>query len=175
MADQEKFSDRSSEARTEQVAISTTADVLEDQSSTYLSLRSQDQTNHGSDLSIPVLLSILDAYFQHCHNQPYSFFHEGNFRQRLSDGTLPQHLLLAVLASAVRFSAEPVFEGKTFEAAVAYANRSWKSVVSTCFAASRVTDLQTVQTITLLSIFDFTGEFEICLYKGYSMLINVPS
>ena len=108
---------------------------------------------------LPVILSVVDDYFHCCHNQPYSFFHEESFRHRLSNGFLPDHLLLAVLASAVRFSSHPFFNGKTHEVAVSYADKSWKSIVSSCFAREEGTDIMTVQTITLLSIFDFTGMF----------------
>jgi hypothetical protein len=104
-----------------------------------------------------VLLAVVDAFFTYCHNQPYSFFHEGNFRRGLSQGSLPEHLLLAVLASAVRFSRHAYFNGRWYEAAVGYANRSWKSVVSSCITVSRTADVSIVQTIALLALFDFTG------------------
>jgi hypothetical protein len=110
-------------------------------------------------LPLPVILSTVDVFFQYSHNQPYSFFHEGNFRQRLSAGQIPDHLLFAVLATAIRFSKHPFFEGRTHEAAVAYANRSWRSIVASCFIGGESADIRTVQTITLLSIFDFTGKF----------------
>jgi hypothetical protein len=110
-------------------------------------------------LPLPVILSTVDEFFQYSHNQPYSFFHEGNFRQRLSAGQIPDHLLFAVLATAIRFSKHPFFEGRTHEAAVAYANRSWRSIVASCFIGGESADIRTVQTITLLSIFDFTGKF----------------
>lgn len=108
-------------------------------------------------LPLPVLLSTVDVYFRCCHNQPYSFFHEENFRHRLSHGLIPDHLLFAVLASAVRFSTHSFFKGQTHDLAVTYANKSWRSIVAKCLARSDTADIMTVQTITLLSIFDFTG------------------
>jgi hypothetical protein len=105
---------------------------------------------------ISVLLEAVDLFFLYCHNQPYSFFHEGNFRQRLANKEVADHVLFAVLANAIRFSTNPFFNNK-YEAAVSYANKSWQSIVSTCFAAHQVADVQSVQTITLLAIFDFTG------------------
>ncbi|GAD93729.1 hypothetical protein NECHADRAFT_44766 [Paecilomyces variotii No. 5] len=105
----------------------------------------------------PVLLSTIDTYFKYCHNQPYSFFHEENFRRRLSEGSIPDHLLLAVLATAVRFSEDPFFKGNTWEASTFYANKSWKSIVASCFARNETSNVMTVQTITLLAIFDFTA------------------
>ncbi|CAI7586310.1 unnamed protein product [Penicillium manginii] len=105
----------------------------------------------------PVLLSSIDLYFTYCHQQPYSFFHEENFRQRLMNGLIPDHLLFAVLATAVRFSTNSFFQGRTREATTTYANRSWKAIVHRCFTRNDTADLMTVQTITLLAIFDFTG------------------
>ncbi|RKL09115.1 hypothetical protein BFJ70_g16731 [Fusarium oxysporum] len=103
-----------------------------------------------------VLLGCVNDYFRHCHNQPYSFFHEASFRQSLEHGLLPDHLVLAVLASAVRFSSDPFF-CDPHESAVQYANRSWKAIVVSCLAHNQAAQVQTVQTITLLAIFDFTA------------------
>ncbi|KAJ5263321.1 hypothetical protein N7478_010926 [Penicillium angulare] len=50
-----------------------------------------------------VFMAVIDAYYQYCHNQPYSFFHEENFRQRLRAQMLAKHLVLTVVATAVRF------------------------------------------------------------------------
>ncbi|KAM6525900.1 hypothetical protein FALCPG4_011432 [Fusarium falciforme] len=103
-----------------------------------------------------VLLGCINDYFRHCHNQPYSFFHEASFRQSLERGLLPDHLVLAVLASAARFSSDPFF-CDPHESAVQYANRSWKAIVVSCLAHNQAAHVQTVQTITLLAIFDFTA------------------
>ncbi|KAE8378086.1 fungal-specific transcription factor domain-containing protein [Aspergillus bertholletiae] len=118
-----------------------------------------------SDLSLasiplPVLLSTIDLYFAHCHQQPYSFFHEENFRQRLTNGLIPDHLLFAVLATSVRFSTNSFFQGRTQEISTAYANRSWKAIVHRCFNRNDTADVMVVQTITLLAIFDFTAGHE---------------
>lgn len=56
----------------------------------------------------------------------------------------------------MRFSKNPFFDN-LHNAAVLYANKSWKMVVSTCFSNNQTADLRMVQTLTLLSIFDFTG------------------
>jgi hypothetical protein len=112
-----------------------------------------------ASIPLPVILSTIDLYFTHCHQQPYSFFHEENFRQRLMNGLIPDHLLFAVLATAVRFSTDLFFQDRRKEAATAYANRSWKAIVHRCFARNDTADVITVQTITLLAIFDFTGRF----------------
>ncbi|KAH6974624.1 fungal-specific transcription factor domain-containing protein [Ilyonectria sp. MPI-CAGE-AT-0026] len=103
-----------------------------------------------------VLLNCVNNYFRYCHNQPYSFFHEASFRRSLERGLLPDHLVLAVLASAARFSSDPFFSDP-HETAAQYANRSWKAIVVSCLAQNRAAHIQTVQTITLLAIFDFTA------------------
>lgn len=117
-----------------------------------------EQVSFTGLVPLPVLLSTIDIYFECCHNQPYSFFHEQNFRDRLSNGLIPDHLLFAVLATATRFSQNSFFNGKTHETAVTYANKSWKSIVASCFARNDAANIMTVQTITLLAIFDFTGQ-----------------
>lgn len=106
-----------------------------------------------------VFKAVIDSYFTYFQNQPYSFFHEHTFRQRLSEQAIPRHLVLAVMATAVRFCPHPYFLGRVVEMSVEYANRSWKLIVSDCFTAGNVTDISTVQTVALLGLFDFTGAF----------------
>jgi len=118
-----------------------------------------DQLYFDGRLPLSVLRATVRVYFTHCHNQPYSFFHEANLLQQLSDGDIPDYLLFALLSNAVRFSDHPFFQGVRNEAAINFATRSWKAVVSTCFASNQKADIRTVQTITLLAIFDFTGSF----------------
>ncbi|WQF90157.1 hypothetical protein CDEST_15171 [Colletotrichum destructivum] len=103
-----------------------------------------------------VILGCVNNYFSHCHNQPYSFFHEASFRQSLESGVLPDHLVLAVLASSARFSSDPYFSDP-HESAAQFANLSWKAIVGSCLAHNQAAHVQTVQTITLLAIFDFTA------------------
>ncbi|KAJ9640831.1 hypothetical protein H2204_003120 [Knufia peltigerae] len=100
----------------------------------------EDQAPFSGLLPLPVLLETIDIYFECCHNQPYGFFHEGNFRESLWKGQIPNHLLFAVLASAMRFSKNPFFDN-LHNAAVLYANKSWKMVVSTCFSNNQTADL----------------------------------
>jgi hypothetical protein len=106
-----------------------------------------------------VLVAVIDSYFSYCQNQPYSFFHEETFRQGLSQHTIPKHLVLAVMATAVRFCSHPYFSGRALEMSVEYANRSWKLIVSDCFTVGKVAEVSTVQTVALLGLFDFTGTF----------------
>ncbi|KAL1614550.1 hypothetical protein SLS56_012073 [Neofusicoccum ribis] len=62
----------------------------------------------------------VDAYFAHCHNQPYALCSEQHFRQRLAQGTLPDPLVLAVAAAAA--SLEPDVPAAT---AGGWRDRSW--------------------------------------------------
>ncbi|KAK8006545.1 fungal-specific transcription factor domain-containing protein [Apiospora marii] len=74
---------------------------------------SQNSDTMKGDFGLPeeVFMAVVDSYFTYCQNQPYSFFHEQNFRQRLSKQDIPRHLVLAVMATAVRFCSHPYFTG----------------------------------------------------------------
>lgn len=108
-------------------------------------------------LSHDVFMAVIDSYFTYCHNQPYSFFHEQTFRDRLSNQAIPSHLVLAVMATAVRFCSHPYFTDRSLDMSVEYANRSWKLIVSDCFTVERAAESSAVQTVALLGLFDFTG------------------
>lgn len=109
--------------------------------------------------SSEVVAAAIDAFFASCQNQPYSFFHESHFRQRFEAADIPKHLLLAMMATAIRFSTHPYFASGTQDKAITYANRSWKSAISDCLMTSRALDVDLVQTLGLLSLFDFTGGY----------------
>lgn len=104
-----------------------------------------------------VFMEIIDSYFTYCQNQPYSFFHEDNFRRSLSEEAIPKHLILAMMATAVRFCSNPYFTNRALEMSVEYANRSWKLIVSDCFTVGKEAEVSAVQTVALLGLFDFTG------------------
>ncbi len=89
----------------------------------------------STDAGMPddVVAAAVDTYFDYCHNQPYSFFHEAHFRRRLSEKTVPTHLLLSIIATAARFCSHPYFAGRVHEASVECANRAWKLIVADCF------------------------------------------
>lgn len=114
-------------------------------------------TTDSGDFGPPedVFMAVIDSYFTYVQNQPYSFFHEQIFRQRLSKH--PRHLVLAVMATAVRFCSHPYFTGRALETSVEYANRSWKLIVSDCFTVGKEAEVSAVQTVALLGLFDFTG------------------
>jgi Fungal specific transcription factor domain len=101
--------------------------------------------------------SLVDLYFARVHNQPYSFFHEQSFRQRLALNSIPDFLLFAVLASAMRFSSDPYYGDASTEAMKSYASESWKLIVSVWFGPESDPDIYICQAVTMLSIIDFTG------------------
>lgn len=110
---------------------------------------------------LPVLRSAADVYFSDCHNQPYCYFHEPSFRQRLEVGTLPDYLLLAFMATIARFSSDDFFEGRQFQAIGIYARTAWHDILGQAFSSSpgagvRI-DICTVQATNMLAIIDFTG------------------
>ncbi|KAL4890265.1 fungal-specific transcription factor domain-containing protein [Aspergillus ambiguus] len=105
----------------------------------------------------PVLRSVIDTYFIHVHNQPYSYFHEISFRQKLESNLLPRCLILAVLASAVKFSTHEYYSGKSREATEKYARESWMSVLTDYMASEENMNVHVVQTVNLLAVVDYTG------------------
>lgn len=110
-----------------------------------------------SDIPPPeIAWLVIDDFFKYSHNQPYSFFHEANFRATFLHGMLPEYLLLAVLASGLRFSNNLFFDGKQRNAARTYADKAWSLIIGQCFSDDNP-DHRLVQAITLLSIFDFVG------------------
>ena len=99
----------------------------------------------------------MDTYFSRCHNQPYAFFHESIFRYRLDTGQLPDFLVFALLATALRFYTGPYYGEQQQEALKQYANASWRFIAAHWVAAEEVPTIEVVQAITFISIIDFTG------------------
>jgi hypothetical protein len=50
-----------------------------------------------------VMDEIANLYFIHCHNQPYSVFHEGAFKMKLSAGLIEPQVQYCVLGMSIRF------------------------------------------------------------------------
>lgn len=100
---------------------------------------------------------MIDTYFIHVYNQPYSYFQEASFRQKLDSHLLPRCLVLAVLASAVKFSTHEYYAGRTKEATEKYARESWMSVLTDYMAAEENMNVHVVQTVNLLAVVDYTG------------------
>ncbi|KAL3440365.1 hypothetical protein BJX65DRAFT_290640 [Aspergillus insuetus] len=105
----------------------------------------------------PILLSVIDAYFEHAHNQPYSYFHERTFRHKLLSSTLPRCLLFAVLAAAVRFSTDEFYAGRTLEASEIYAREAWLAVLRDELTSEDNPALHVVQTANILAVVDYTA------------------
>lgn len=104
---------------------------------------------------IEIIRSAADLYFRYCHNQPYSLFHEANFRNKIELDELPSHLVFALLASTVRYSDDPYFANKN-SAVSGYAHQSWKSIVMPWNGIQSDAELSIVQTILMLAIIDYT-------------------
>ncbi|PYI33605.1 hypothetical protein BP00DRAFT_485376 [Aspergillus indologenus CBS 114.80] len=105
----------------------------------------------------PVLDSIIETYFLHVHNQPYSNFQENSFRQEIQNGTLPRCLILAILASAVRFSTHEFYAGRALQTSEVYAREAWLSVLTDHLTIEDNMGVHVVQTVNMLAVIDYTA------------------
>ncbi|KAH8806070.1 fungal-specific transcription factor domain-containing protein [Xylogone sp. PMI_703] len=124
----------------------------------FLNFRMTIPSDPQEDNSFPpasYINAALDDFFRHSHNQPYSFFHEQTFRSRVDQNLIPNHLLLAVLASAARFS-ESESESSRIWAGRRFADRCWKLVLRLLDSDAEL-DISVVQAAALLAIYDFVG------------------
>jgi len=111
-------------------------------------------------------LELAKIYFQHCHNQPYCYFHERSFYRRLRDNSFPTFLILAVLATAARFTASVSIsnlESSEGERADVYAQRSWAIIMQQTMASGYDVHLHLVQATNLLAVVDFTSKSTVAL------------
>ncbi|KAH7121809.1 fungal-specific transcription factor domain-containing protein [Dactylonectria estremocensis] len=120
--------------------------------------RSQDHAPKLEHL-VPqqVARDVFKDYFRCADGQPYALFHEATFWRQLDQKQLPDHLLLAIMAQAVRFSTDAFFEGRKASLSALFANMAWRSIVVLYFQERAEADVNIVKTIMLLSIFDFTA------------------
>ncbi|KAF5551844.1 transcriptional regulatory [Fusarium mexicanum] len=96
------------------------------------------------------LSAAADLYFQYCHNQPYSLFHEETFRHRLVAQTLPEYLCLALLATASRFS-------QSTRPLLLCADQAWELAIKRSTAnIDSAESLMIAQTIHLLCVIDYS-------------------
>ncbi|OQV02198.1 Fungal specific transcription factor domain-containing protein [Cladophialophora immunda] len=72
-------------------------------------------------------------------------------------GLVPPHLALAFLATAVRFSDEPLFRQNRRESMDRYSASAWRYMVFNWMLVDGKPTLDIVQALTLLSILDFTA------------------
>ncbi|KAH7063487.1 carboxyl transferase domain-containing protein [Macrophomina phaseolina] len=107
--------------------------------------------------SVEVLQDAADVYFRHCQNQPYCYFLESTFRQRLDEGSLPSYLLYSFMAVATRFSTHPFFEDHHAEAIESYARLAWSEILEKSFSDDHDVDVSTVQAANMLAVIDFEG------------------
>lgn len=105
-----------------------------------------------------MLLSAADSYFENCHNQPYSLFHESSLRAELSEGRLPSYLVFAFLATAIRFSTDCQSNDSRFEAISRYAERAWKEIMLFGGGLEKLDGLNAIRALILLSVIDYTGQ-----------------
>jgi hypothetical protein len=103
-----------------------------------------------------VMDHLIDAYFLHVHNQPYSYFHEQSFRERVNYGLVPKCLLFAILASALKFSDIEYFQGSIREATEAYAREAWLAILHEHLTVENNPTLQVAQASNILGVVDFT-------------------
>jgi hypothetical protein len=70
---------------------------------------------------------------------------------------LPNYLVLAFAATAVRFSNEPCFAGRETEAMDCYAKIAWSEIIDQSFSDGYELEIYTVQAASLLGILDYIG------------------
>jgi hypothetical protein len=111
----------------------------------------------ASLLDTRTLQSLADVYFRCCHQQPYSYFHEGTFRRDLENGSLPYYLLLAFAATTVRFSNDSCFTDRQAEVMDWYSRMAWSEIVKQSFSDTHSLDIRTVQAVNMLGVVDYVG------------------
>lgn len=119
--------------------------------------QSETSNEFASLLDACTMQDLTDVYFRHCHQQPYTFFHEASFRRCLQDGVLPAYLLWALAATAVRFSDDPRFATCQAEAIDSYSRMAWNSILQQSFSEAHDLTIRTVQAANMLGTVDFVG------------------
>lgn len=105
------------------------------------------------------LHSLVDVYFDYCHNQPYAYFHEAVFRQDFDAHVVPEYLLYAFAATACRFSDDEFYRDRQNEAIDAYTRTSWSQISEQFFSHTDSLKVAMVQALSMLSTIDFAGRF----------------
>lgn len=106
-------------------------------------------------------MSLFNTYFEHCHNQPYSYFDEASFRQKLSHNLIPEYLIFAIYVTALRFFNHHCFEESARETSQLYARRAWQMVTEISMERDASPVIHQVQTLGKLAVHDFTCKFHI--------------
>lgn len=84
-------------------------------------------------------------------------------RSRIDAGEVPQYLLLAIAATASRYSVLEYFKGCQMDAGEAMSRASWAILLSQVFATDAEPEIAAVQAIAMLAVIDFTGAFFLLL------------
>ncbi|KAL4912929.1 fungal-specific transcription factor domain-containing protein [Aspergillus aurantiobrunneus] len=98
---------------------------------------------NNEQLSLPpssVLQSVIDTFFVHVHNRPYSYIQEASFRRKLQMGVLPNCVLLA--AGSKRRSG--------------YMRKARGCLLTEHLTVVENLTVEVVQTVNLLAIVDYT-------------------
>ncbi|USW57166.1 hypothetical protein Slin15195_G104850 [Septoria linicola] len=109
----------------------------------------------SEELRIAAFEDLLDTYFATFHNQPYSFFHEPMLKERAIQLDLPDYLVGAIAALAIRFSQDVIWTGVQAEAGRGFARSSWETIARLDVDSDESCSHEIVQATTLLFIYDF--------------------
>jgi len=112
----------------------------------------------GNPLSQASQQLAVDAYFKYCHGQPYSMFHEESFRSDFSRSILPPYLILAIVASTLRYSHDPCYKDNLSTASNQFAAQAWRAILVECFESEKGPEYRTVQGTILLAIHQFVSK-----------------
>ena len=74
---------------------------------------------------------------------------------------MPNFLLMAMIALALRFTSEPFFQGRHSEVVERYSRAAWNEIFEKAFSEEYNFDIHAVQATDMLAIVDFTGEVHV--------------
>ncbi|KAH7064086.1 fungal-specific transcription factor domain-containing protein [Paraphoma chrysanthemicola] len=112
-------------------------------------------SNFTSLPDLNTIRTVADAYFRLCHNHPYSYFEESDFRNKLEERCLPSYFLLTFIAISARYSDDPYFKNQNDLATKQFAAAAWTQISDHIFANDGGADVQTVQATNMLAMNDF--------------------
>ncbi|OAP55002.1 hypothetical protein AYL99_10702 [Fonsecaea erecta] len=104
-----------------------------------------------------IFRSLVQVYFDRCHNQPYAFFHEEMFRHDYESGSLPEYLLYAFAAAACRFSDHEFYQQRRAEAIDTYAQVSFGQIFEHSFSDAESLEPWMVVALAILAVVDFAA------------------
>lgn len=107
-----------------------------------------------------MVLEASKMYFQHCHNQPSTFFDEHKFFQSLENDEFPNCLQLAIIATSIRHSTNTssCWINKKNLTIEIYADSAWAMITNLELSLQDKPNLLVVQAIALLCIIDVAGK-----------------